>query len=214
MLAVTGLDRGYDEPLTVAMLLEANIHTTGMAVVLVAMTKERAERDLERSSADAYSAVGSRARFVAHMSHEVRTSLNGVLGVAQLLLGDPTLSADQRQLVEMLRAAGGHLLAIVNEALDMAKIDAGRLQIVWAPLDPREVAEGCLGLVRPSAIETRLALDLQVAESMPAVVLGDVTRLCADSAELGLERREVHPSRGFDHATHVPRRWTAFRDGR
>jgi signal transduction histidine kinase/ActR/RegA family two-component response regulator len=177
VLAVTGLDRGYDEPLTVAMLLEANIHTIGMAVVLVAMTKERAERALERSLSDAHAAAESRARFVAHMSHEVRTSLNGVLGVAQLLLADPTLSAYQRQLVEMLGAAGRHLLAIVNEALDMAKIDAGRLQIVWAPLDPREAAEVCLGLVRPSAIEKRLALDLQVAESTPAAVLGDVTRL-------------------------------------
>jgi signal transduction histidine kinase/CheY-like chemotaxis protein len=177
VMAALGLDRNYDEPLAVAMLLEAQIHTMGMAIVLIAMTKERAEHRLQISLVNARTAGESRARFVAHMSHEVRTPLNGILSVAQLLRIDPTLRADQRDHVGILEAAGQHLLAIVNDALDLAKIDAGRLEIASTPLSPRGVAEDCLTLVRPSAVEKRLSLKLEIEGDVPPAVLGDSTRL-------------------------------------
>jgi signal transduction histidine kinase len=177
VLAATGLDRGHDDLIAAIMMLEGQVHTIGMALVLLAMTKERAERDLEISLAEARAAGESRARFVAHMSHEVRTPLSGILGVVQLLQLDPELRPDQRWRVETLDAAGRHLLAIVNDALDLAKIDAGRLEIECIPLSPRAVAEDCLALVRPAAAEKRLVLGLEVAGDVPSSVLGDATRL-------------------------------------
>ena len=160
-----------------AMLLEAQLHTIGMAIVLVAMTKERAERRLTLSLADARAAGESRARFVAHRSHEVRTPLNCILGVAQLLQLDSTLRADQREHLGILHDASVHLLAIVNDALDLAKIDAGRLEIASAPLSARSVAEDCLRLVKPSATEKSLLLKLEIEGDVPCSVLGDSTRL-------------------------------------
>jgi signal transduction histidine kinase len=97
--------------------------------------------------------------------------------VVQLLQLDPELRPDQRWRVETLDAAGRHLLAIVNDALDLAKIDAGRLEIECIPLSPRAVAEDCLALVRPAAAEKRLVLGLEVAGDVPSSVLGDATRL-------------------------------------
>ncbi len=177
VLAVTGLDLAHDAQLAIVLMLEANVHTIAMAIVLVAMTKERVEHALAQSLATARAVGDSRARFVAHLSHEIRTPLNTMVGAAQLLRYGPDLRADQSQQVDMLEAAGRHILAIVNDALDLAKIDAGRLDIASVPLNPSEAAQDCAALVRPYAIEKRLVLGLDVASDVPSTVLGDGTRL-------------------------------------
>ena len=176
-LAAAELDRDYSNQLTLLLLLEAHVHTIGMAVLLIAMTKERVERDLEISLSHSRAVEDSRARFVAQLSHEVRTPMNSILGVAQLLEQNPGIGRDEQWQVEMLDTAGRHLLAIVNDALDLAKIDAGRLEIDSRPLNPRDTVEECLALVRQRGDDKRLVLGLEVADDVPSLVLGDATRL-------------------------------------
>jgi signal transduction histidine kinase len=177
LMAVAGLDQDLEAPWITLLLLEAPLHTAGMAFVLVAMTKERAERVTERSLAEARTANDARRRFLADMSHEIRTPLNGILGLARLLRRETGLRPEQRQHLQTLEAAGRHLLALVNDALDLARIDADRLDINAATFSPAGAAEACLALVRPSAQEKHVALQLSLDAATPALVRGDSTRL-------------------------------------
>ena len=175
-LAATGLDDAIAGPLVTILLVEAPLHTIGMAFILVLMTRERAELATAAGLAEARQAADARRRFLAHMSHEVRTPLNGVLGLAQVLRRDPALRADQRQHVETIEAAGRHLLSVVNDALDLAKIDSGRFDVASRPFSPAAAAAACLALVRTAAIDKRIALRLHVAAAVPPMVAGDTTR--------------------------------------
>ncbi len=177
VMAAFGLEQALEGPWTTLMLLEAPLHTAGMAFVLVAMTKERAERLTERSLTEARTASDARRRFLADMSHEIRTPLNGILGLARLLRRDTGLRPEQRQHMQTLEAAGRHLLALVNDALDLARIDAERLDIAATTFSPAGSAEACLALVRPSAQEKRVVLRLSLDAATPELVRGDSTRL-------------------------------------
>ncbi|MFC7540593.1 sensor histidine kinase [Siccirubricoccus deserti] len=79
-----------------------------------------------------------KSRFLARMSHELRTPLNGVLGMAQALAQDPSLGPKQRERAATLEHAGRHLLAIVNDVLDLTRIEAGRLELLPQPVRLRE----------------------------------------------------------------------------
>ncbi|MDR3537736.1 MAG: response regulator [Acetobacteraceae bacterium] len=83
----------------------------------------------------------------------------------------------QRQQVETLEAAGRHLLAIVNDTLDLARIDAGQVELVFRPFSPAVAAEDCLSLVRAAAVDKCIALRLSIDAAAPAMVSGDSTRL-------------------------------------
>jgi signal transduction histidine kinase/CheY-like chemotaxis protein len=176
-LAATGLDAGLRDELSNLLIVEAQFRVIGTAFLVLALTKQRAELAAARSLAAAQRASDARSRFVAQMSHEVRTPLNGVFGLAQVLARDPRLLPDQRDQVLALEIAGRHLLSIVNDALDLAKIDADRLEFVARPFDPTATADDCLALLRPAALDKRIALRLELDPTMPKAILGDQTRL-------------------------------------
>jgi signal transduction histidine kinase/ActR/RegA family two-component response regulator len=135
----------------------------------------------ERVAADAAgeaarSASRARSTFLATMSHEIRTPMNGVLGMAQLLKRDET---DPRQVerLDVLIDSGEYLLSILNDILDVSKIDAGRLEIVTAPEDLRAVLDRLVAFWGPRADEQGVRLGLEVADDVPAMVLVDALRL-------------------------------------
>ncbi len=172
-----GLEAALQQAPATATVIEAQLRVIGIAFLALAMTKERAELAIVRSRDMARDAGEARKRFLAQMSHEVRTPLNGVLGLAQVLLQDRRLVPDQRQHVATLEAAGRHLLAIVNDALDLAKIDAGHLAFRIRPFDPSEAMNACLALVRPAAEDKHIKLQLLLAAVLPGTISGDTTRL-------------------------------------
>jgi signal transduction histidine kinase len=118
----------------------------------------------------------AKAQFLANMSHEVRTPLNGILGMADLLaadLGDP----EKRALADSIRDCGETLLAVLNDLLDMSKIDAGRLELETAPFVPAEVLHRIEALYGLRAQEKRLGFHVQVTEAAQRPRRGDVHRV-------------------------------------
>jgi signal transduction histidine kinase/CheY-like chemotaxis protein len=165
-----------------AMLtLEALAHVVGLAFALLAMAKERAEAQSLRSITAARDAAAqaseAKSLFLARMSHELRTPLNGVLGLAQVLAQDSKLSPEQREQAATLERAGRHLLAVANDILDLAAVEAGRLPLRSEPIAWPALMQGSVELVRPQAAQKRIALTLEVTREAPAAVLGDATRL-------------------------------------
>ena len=127
--------------------------------VLVACARDISDRRLESAEA---AAGESHARFVANMSHELRTPLNSVLGFAQLLAGDPELSERQRRYVNHIMEGGSHLLAVIDDILDLDRIGAERteLNVVLVPLRPllESVVEHLTALAATSGVSVHLSI--------------------------------------------------------
>ncbi len=134
----------------------------------LALSEER-QRMAEQTSA-------AKSRFLANMAHEIRTPLTGVLGMTELLLRTG-LDERQHQYADAIRRSGALLLRQVNDALDVARIEAGKLELHHAPFDPaallREVAAANEGL----AAQKRLGIEVEIAPDAPRAMLGDALRV-------------------------------------
>ncbi len=118
----------------------------------------------------------AKSRFLATLGHEVRTPMTGVLGMAELLQEGP-LDELQRGYVQAIRRAGEHLLRLVNDALDLARIEAGKLELAPADFALRPLLEEIGALMAPLAARKGLAFVEHVADAVPAAVHGDRTRV-------------------------------------
>lgn len=140
---------------------------------------ERAERradDLERARAEAAASAEARARFLAHFSHEIRTPLHAVLGFASLLVDDPAIGETQRDLADHIATAGRHLHELVDGVLELASIDAGRVDLAPRPLDIRALVNELRGVVGPDR-GAGVELVVDVAPDVPDVLELDPGRL-------------------------------------
>jgi PAS domain S-box-containing protein len=145
--------------------------------------RARAERDLaeavEQARELAYLAEqASRAKseFLATMSHEIRTPMNGVIGMTELLLATE-LSQRQRDYAEMAQRSGESLLTVINDILDFSKIEAGKLVLEAVTFDVRETVEDAVELLAEQALRKGLELVAHVQPGVPAMLLGDPSRL-------------------------------------
>lgn len=118
----------------------------------------------------------AKGQFLANMSHEVRTPLNGIMGMAALLVETP-LSGEQREFAQVIRTSASALLDIVNDVLDVSKVEAGMMVIERAPFDLRAVCDDVLSLCAQAAAERGIALHLDFDRECPTEVLGDVGRV-------------------------------------
>jgi PAS domain S-box-containing protein len=137
------------------------------------LQQEIAER--RRAEEEADRANRAKSDFLSRMSHELRTPLNGILGFAQLLEME-SLPADQEESVTHILKAGRHLLGLINEVLDISRIEAGRLQLSLEPVPVGETLRGAVDLVRPLAAQRDIALVAEVADDHRHV-LADRQRL-------------------------------------
>jgi signal transduction histidine kinase/CheY-like chemotaxis protein/streptogramin lyase len=128
------------------------------------------QRELAEQTSEA------KTRFLATMGHEVRTPMTGVLGMTELLLGGE-LDARQRHQAESIQRAGQHLLRIVNDALDLARIEAGKLALDDAPFDSRVLLHEVDALLRPLAQGKSLEFATQIADDTPRGLRGDAARV-------------------------------------
>ncbi|MCW2793153.1 MAG: Histidine kinase [Nocardioides sp.] len=144
---------------------------------LLAHVAEREEAAAELAAArdEALAASRAKSEFLATMSHEIRTPLNGVIGLSELL-SRTELTTHQRRLAEGVDQAGRALLSLVNDILDLSKIEAGRLDLEEVDFDPRVIVEQSVGLVAERASAKHLELVVSNADRMPSMVRGDPVR--------------------------------------
>lgn len=156
-------------------LYEANVALTRLAGSLEAQVEART-RELEAAVARANEAARAKSNFLATMSHELRTPMIGVLGAAQLLLGTP-LTPEQQAHAATIGASGDLLLSLINDILDLSKIEAGHLELESRPFDPRASLASIDSLLRGSAIGRGIDFLVQVDDAVPALLVGDDMRL-------------------------------------
>jgi signal transduction histidine kinase/ActR/RegA family two-component response regulator len=134
------------------------------------------EIEIRSISQHAQKATEAKSKFIANMSHEIRTPLNAIMGFANMLEESP-LSRDQRQQVATIRSSGQALLDIVNDVLDISKIEAGKLEIEHVPFSVRNVVDDICNLFSMKAAEKYILLMTEYQTPMPERVMGDPYRL-------------------------------------
>ena len=153
-----------------------NRRTSDGGTVCVYRDITTAEQELSRAKSAAEAANEAKSRFLATMSHEMRTPLNGVLGMIGLLLTSP-LDAVQRRQAQLIRSSSQSLLAVLNDSLDLSKSEAGRMELEILPFVLIDTVQDVVSLLAVRAEARGLGLTLQLPPDLPPVLCGDASRL-------------------------------------
>jgi signal transduction histidine kinase/CheY-like chemotaxis protein len=134
-------------------------------------------RELTEARNAAETANRAKSRFLANMSHEIRTPMNAILGYAQLMQRDPRLSEEQRRNLDVINRSGEHLLSLINDVLDMSRIEAGRIGLQSSTIDLSGLLVDLEAMFRLRTEEKDLTLDLTIDKGVPRCVVADEGKL-------------------------------------
>ena len=148
----------------------------GLTAVGAETSRMRVKLTLGRALVQAEEASRVKSQFLAMMSHELRTPMTGVLGMLDLLRGT-ALSREQAGFVDTLRSSADALLVVLNDVLDLSKIEAGHLRLEAVPFYPAEIAREVAALFAPAAARSGVAIEAHVDASVPPRLAGDPTRV-------------------------------------
>ncbi|HEU5102132.1 MAG TPA: GAF domain-containing protein [Roseiflexaceae bacterium] len=143
----------------------------------IAIENARLFEETQQARQVADAANMAKSTFLANMSHELRTPLNAVLGFAQVMERDPALSSRQKEHLSIITRSGEHLLGLINDVLEMSKIEAGRITLNEATFDLRRLLQSVEEMFRLRAEAKRLQLAFELAEEVPQFVRGDEGKL-------------------------------------
>ncbi len=149
----------------------------GAIVVLTDLSAQKQmEQQLAQARDQALEGARLKAEFLATMSHEIRTPLNSIIGMTELLL-DSGLHPEQRELARTARESADALLAIINNILDLSKIESGKIGLEQIPFDVREIVEGAVEIAQSAAPANSVRVGYAIAPNVPRVVEGDAGRV-------------------------------------
>ncbi|MEM7368447.1 MAG: response regulator [Bacteroidota bacterium] len=172
----------FDEHRTKYIILQGQVQLNqeGHAVSIVGTIQDITDRkkveDLEREKELAKKAAKLRQEFLAKTSHEIRTPLNPILLLTDMLLETP-LNPNQREYLSAIKTAGETLLAVVNDILDLSKIEAGKIDFSSDTFSIARVFESILDMMEASALEKGIELEREIDGQIPEFVIGDTVRL-------------------------------------
>ena len=179
MYAIANGSEDYDQELV--SWLEPFTSTCALLIKLYRQLNEREQftEQLRQTRDQAEQASRAKTDFLSSMSHELRTPLNAIMGFAQLLQSNKRSSLDERQLrqVEQIYKSGSHLLNLINEVLDLARIEAGRINMSLEPIQPRAVIDDACDILMPIARQQGAAVHIDAALNRMPTVMADYTRL-------------------------------------
>jgi len=171
-------DRGDDLVVVLSMspIRDAAETLVGVSIIVRDITEQkRIQRQVRQARVQAEQASQAKSRFLALITHELRTPLHGILGYAELLLLEGGLTRQQSERLESMMAAGQYLLSTINAVLDMSQIEAERLELSPSVIELRELIDTCLDVIRPAADAKGLALS--IAQAAPLRLVADASRL-------------------------------------
>src|SRR5688572_20231392 len=175
-LELRGLHRnGHEFPLEITITLPMRRDDGYFFGAFLRDISDRLERDeaLRHAKDVAEAATRAKSEFLANMSHELRTPLNGVIGYSQLLQRDRGLTSQQREALDAITKCGAHLLELINDVLDLAKIEAGRIDIEQSATELLQLITDLRHVLSETARRKGLVLSLYLAPELPSRVVLD-----------------------------------------
>ena len=159
--------------------VQQNDQLRGVLISLDDITDlETAKAELEISKQAAEDANLAKSDFLARMSHEIRTPMNAVLGFADILRrGFTTNVEEQRQYLNIIQSSGEHLLVLINDILDLSKIESGKLQVEHIPTSPAQIVNQVIATLKGRALEKNITLEAEYVGNIPSMIQTDPVRL-------------------------------------
>ena len=137
---------------------------------------KRAEEDLLNAKREAERASSAKSDFLAKISHEIRTPLNAIIGFSEVMMDErfgPVGNERYRQYLKDIHASGGHLVSLLNDLLDLSKIEAGKLDLTFNSVDLTALLQQCVALMQPQANRERIIIRTSLLPTLPAVVVDE-----------------------------------------
>ena len=134
---------------------------------------KNAERTLDTARADAERASAQKSEFLARISHEVRTPLNAILGFAEVMMDErfgPVGSERYREYLKDIHRSGEHVMSLVNDLLDLSKIEAGKMDMTFTSVDANAAVSDCVSLMQPQAGSARIVIRTSLAPRLPKII--------------------------------------------
>ena len=163
---IEDIRQNFEENNSISLLLGALLVFTSIAIIIVVMTRlsRQEEKIIKNALKQAKRANKAKSEFLSRMSHELRTPLHAIIAFSDLILYEKDLKPKLEKHIQHINTAGSHLLTLIDDVLDLAKIESGKLTVLVEPVKLQAVLEECYSLIKPIALNAgiRLSFDTQV----------------------------------------------------